>query len=527
MRSTLRVSSVRKGGFGTVYVVEDLENQNQWALKTFQSKYLWRDEDRERFMREALTWVSLDRHPNVVHARSVVIIEGFPCLWLEYVPLSLADVLRQLGSVPLAQAAKWALELCDGMFYVNQKLGLVHRDLKPSNCLASEDQTLKVTDFGLAKAFAEIQETSLDIGELSHGVRMQLTGVAGTPHYMAPEQFEPGAQLDTRTDIFAFGVLFYEMLTKDLPPVGEARSYIETHAPRNGVPDDFTEIILQCVQTDKRRRPNDFREVRSLLEVPYERFSGKAAAPPAGPIKMDAADWNDKGIALQKLGDYTGAVACYERAVWIDDQDPVLWLNYSSGLAKLKRFAEALDCLDRGLRLSPDDPLLWHGRAVALEELDRPEAAKSCYERALELRPADATLWTGFGAFLSKAGEPHYAIRCYEHAIDIDPRNVYAWTNRAIALFNCGSYEEALVACDEGLAVEPRSHRLWHIRSCALMELYRFQDALLACDRGLEIEPDYVKLWDNKGIALRELGYDEEAEKCFKRAHDSGAGGLD
>ncbi len=521
--SSFRVLEVRKGGFGTVYIVEDTEDRNRWAFKTFQSKYLWSDEDRKRFMREVVTWIKLDRHPNVVHARSLVQIEGFLCLWLEYVPLSLADALRRLGPTPAEPAAKWALQLCDGMLYVNEKLGVVHRDLKPSNCLIGDDSTLKITDFGLAKVFSQIPVSSLKIRGPSDGVRTQFTGVAGTLPYMAPEQFEADARLDTRTDIFAFGILFYQTLTQDLPPVGQARPYIARYASTNEVPNDFTEIILRCVQEDIGQRPNNFRELRSLLEVAYRRLTGKSAPPPAGPIKMDAADWNDKGIALQKLGDHEGAISCYERAVWLDNQDPVLWLNYSSGLAELKRFNEALGCLDRGLQLSPNDPLLWSNRALALEALNQPEAARRCHERALELRPFDATLWNNLGAFWSKAGELDDAIRCYERGLKINPRNVNAWANMALALFKYGCYEEALKSCDEGLAIEPRNHHLWHTRSCALMELHRFQDALLACDRGLEIEPNHAKLWDNKGVALRELGDNEEADKCFKRARDLSA----
>ncbi len=514
------VLEVRKGGFGAVYVVEDVETKQRWAFKTFQSRYLWSDEHRERFMREVLTWIKLDRHPNIVHARSVATIEGFPCLWLEYVPLSFADALRRLGPTPAERAAEFALQLCDGMLYANEKLGIVHRDLKPSNCLIGDDFTLKITDFGLAKVFGQIREESLDIGGLSDKVRMQLTGVAGTPHYMAPEQFQPGASLDTRSDIFAFGILFYEMLTHDLPPVGRAQSYIAKRARQYELPRDFVRIILQCVETEKERRPNNFRELRSFIESAYERLTGKAAFPPTSPIKMASADWGNKGIALRALGDYEGAIACFERAVFMNDHDPLLWSNYSAGLIKMGRLAEAVDCLDRGLQLTPDDPFLWSNKALILEALNQPEAARSCHERALELRPLESKLWSNLGAFWSKAGDLEDAIKCYEHALKINPHDDYALEGLAVALFRSGFYEEALRSCDEGLAIQPRNHFLWNTRACALIDMGRFQDALLARDRGLEIEPNHAKLWDNKGVVLRELGKNEEAEECFKRARD-------
>src|SRR6266851_188897 len=105
------IAEVKKGGFGTVYVVASVNSGKLWALKTFQSKFLWNDEDRKRFEREAATWIQLERHPNVVSAHSLVRIEGFPCLLLEYVPGNLADVLRE-QRLPPVLATEWALQLC-------------------------------------------------------------------------------------------------------------------------------------------------------------------------------------------------------------------------------------------------------------------------------------------------------------------------------------------------------------------------------------------------------------------------------
>ena len=100
-----------------------------------------------------------------------------------------------------------ALQFCDGMAYAYRKLGILHRDVKPANCLLAEDGTLKVADFGLARAFGQVQEGLFGLSGLGLEVRAQYTTKAGTPQYMAPEQFRAGTQLDTGTDIYSFGMM--------------------------------------------------------------------------------------------------------------------------------------------------------------------------------------------------------------------------------------------------------------------------------------------------------------------------------
>src|SRR5436190_2737757 len=219
------VVDVMFGGVGVVYVVRRGGEGFLSALKTFQARYLWSAEDRDRFEREALTWMRLDRHPNVVAAHWLEHIEGFPCLMLDYVDgIDLSELLAQ-DPLHGGTALGLALQFCDGMDYAHRKLGIVQRDIKPANCLIAKGGVLKVTDFGLARGFGRAGDVSG-----AHTATYETT-TAGTIPYMAPEQFEAGAALDTRTDIHAFGVMLYEMLTGDRPASGlVARAHIEAGA---------------------------------------------------------------------------------------------------------------------------------------------------------------------------------------------------------------------------------------------------------------------------------------------------------
>ncbi len=495
---TFTVLEVRKGGFGTVYVVIEEEFKARWALKTFQARYLWSDEDRKRFEREALTWLMLDRHPNIVTAKALMLVEGFPCLWLDYAPYNLAQVIQRR---PLSTelALSFALQFCDGMSYAHQKMGIVHRDIKPSNCLLTGAYienysqalpTLKVTDFGLARTFAEFQERSLGLSQLQPEIRSQFTTVAGTPQYMSPEQFSAGAMLDTQSDIYSFGVMFYEMLTKDLPPVGFlAHSHIAKCRASKNVPASLKKIILQCVQLDPRDRPSDFGELRNQLDAAHKQITGGPY--PWGPnpkaLEMNSSDWNDKGIGLRNLGHLEAACTCHMRAVELSPNDAVAWGNYGGSLYALGRFNNALSCFEHGLKIDSSEPNLWSNKGLVLEALNRPDEARTCYERALEIDPRNDGLWMNFAAHFADAGDLESAVNCYDRCLEINRRSFEIWSNKAIALYKLGRYEEALASCGEGIAINPRHHTLWHTRSIVFKRLGRFEEALIACNRGLEI----------------------------------------
>jgi len=515
-----RVLEVRRGGFGAVYVVIDEQFETRWALKTFQARYLWTDEDRKRFEREALTWLMLDRHPNIVSAKGLILIEGLPCLWLDYVPYNLAEFLRT-GPLGTQLAMHYAFQFCDGMFYAHQKMGIVHRDIKPSNCLLTGEGCLKITDFGLARTFAEVQERSLGLSEFEPEIRSQFTTVAGTPQYMSPEQFRAGAVLDTRSDIYSFGIMFYEMLTRDLPPVGFlAHSHIAKRASSGDFPESLKQIILRCVQLDPRERPSDFGELRNQLDAAHEQMTGMPFPFEPNPkaLEMDSTDWNDKAIGLKNLGYFEAACTCYMRALDLKPSDATVWSNYGGALIGLGRFNEALSCYEKGLMIDSSGSALWANKGYVLEALNRPDEARTCYERAIEIEPGNEMFWMNLGANLTDAGNLESAVSCFDLSLKINRRNFEVWSNKAMVLYQLGRYEEALVSCGEGLAIQPRHPVIWNTRANILLKLERLEDALLASNRGLEIDENDPYVWQTKGAILSRLEKPIEAEKCFERA---------
>jgi serine/threonine protein kinase len=160
----------------------------------------------ERFTREAQALAKLT-HPNIVMVFDFGETNGYYYFVMEYVDgINLRQSL-QLGHVSAEEALAIIPQICDALQYAHDE-GIVHRDIKPENVLLDRRGRVKIADFGLAKL----------VGATQSG--LSLTGtqqVMGTPHYMAPEQMERPATVDHRADIYSLGVVFYELLTGELP----------------------------------------------------------------------------------------------------------------------------------------------------------------------------------------------------------------------------------------------------------------------------------------------------------------------
>lgn len=162
-------------------------------------------------------------------------IDGTPFVFMEYV--AGGDLRGWIGKPRLTddlpQVLRFAIHLCDGMIHAFSRGIKAHRDIKPGNCLITEDGTLQLTDFGLSMAFDDTDGRLKPTGDRDGVDNLQRlcigpsqTGsIAGTPPYMAPEQFDGTANVDVRSDIYAFGVVLHEMVTGRLPFV--ARNWLD------------------------------------------------------------------------------------------------------------------------------------------------------------------------------------------------------------------------------------------------------------------------------------------------------------
>lgn len=252
------------GAMGTVYRARDVELDELVALKVLKKELAASPGMVERFRRE----VKLARrvtHRNVARTFDIGEHEGDRFLTMEYVDGEmLGSRLARAGRIPSGEATRIAADVCKGLAAAHES-GVLHRDLKPENViLAQRDGRAVITDFGIARAFAE-------------GEARKTSGMlVGTPAYMAPEQVEAAADLDARADLFALGAMLFELLTGTLPFQGDsalaiaaARLLRPAPDPRTVVPTlqpALAELVLKLLARRREDRPGSALDAAAALE---------------------------------------------------------------------------------------------------------------------------------------------------------------------------------------------------------------------------------------------------------------------
>ena len=270
---------IGEGGMGQVYQATDTKLNRQVALKILPEAFAADPDRLARFQREAQVLASLN-HPGIAAIYGIEEAEGTRALVLELVEgPTLADRISK-GPIPLDEALPIAKQIAEALEAAHEA-GVIHRDLKPANIKVREDGTVKVLDFGLAKAF---QPDASD-PSLSQSPTISLTPAAtqmgmviGTAAYMAPEQAK-GKVIDKRADVWAFGAVLYEMLTGKKPFVGEdvsdtlaavLRADVDLGELPAETPLRLRQVLTACLQRDPKQRVHDIADVRLAMEGAFD-----------------------------------------------------------------------------------------------------------------------------------------------------------------------------------------------------------------------------------------------------------------
>jgi len=276
-----------EGGMGVVYKANDTRLGRNVALKFVKTQF------NQSWAREARLVAALN-HPHIATLYDVGEHEGSPYLAMEFVkgaPLK--------GPRPAKAIIEYGIQVADALGAAHAA-NVVHRDLKPANILVTETGSVKVLDFGLAR----LMETRGD-GSVNS---TQSMAIAGTPGYMAPEQFE-GAMADARSDIFAFGCVLYELASGRRAFPGESKAAVLASTamaqpkPLEGVPEKLEELILRCLRKDPERRYQSMIEVKATLEdLRAGMLDSATSATSARPIASRKRRWVGGMLAACALG---------------------------------------------------------------------------------------------------------------------------------------------------------------------------------------------------------------------------------
>ena len=248
------------GGMGLVYKARQPQLDRMVALKILSPQLSNDPAFSERFSREARALAKLN-HPNIVGVYDFGRAGNFYYFLMEYVDGVNLHTLIQDKQIKTAEALRIVIEVCNALQFAHDE-GIIHRDIKPANILIDTKGRVKIADFGLARL------GGADTKKTSHATQTQT--VLGTPHYMAPEQVEKPLEVDRRADLYSLGVVFYEMLTGELP-IGR----FSLPSEKAMIDARLDEVVLRTLEKEPQRRYQEAKQIRSAVET----LSGTQAMP--------------------------------------------------------------------------------------------------------------------------------------------------------------------------------------------------------------------------------------------------------
>ena len=367
-------AKIGEGGMGEVWQARDTKLDRDVALKVLPEAFTSDPDRLARFEREAKVLASLN-HPNIGSIYGLEEAEGIRALVLELVEgPTLADRIKQ-GPIPIDEALPIAKQIAEALEAAHEQ-GVIHRDLKPANIKVKDDGTVKVLDFGLAKAF----QPDASAPSMSQSPTISLTAAAtqmgmviGTAAYMAPEQAS-GKTVDKRADVWAFGVVLYEMLSGARPFQGEDVSKTLAHviaidpdwsALPKSVPPVLGTFLRGCLEKKPKQRVHDVADVRLAMEGAFE----TAANTSSEPVVIPTLRFWQRPLAVLGLAVIVALLTGL--AVWsLSRPDPGVVSRFQIPLSENEAFSTGAR---RWVALSPDGRYLAMAvnGALSIRRLDQ------------------------------------------------------------------------------------------------------------------------------------------------------------
>ncbi len=417
------------GGMGLVYRVHHHDWAMDLAVKSPRSEFFQTRQHIENFEREAETWVNLGLHPHTVSCYYVRRLGGIPRIFTEFVDGgSLADWI-QSGRLyeggtdrAMERILNFAIQFAWGLHYAHEQ-GLVHQDVKPGNVLVTTDGTVKVTDFGLAKARALAGETPLSSAAQS----ILVTSGGMTPAYCSPEQAN-ARPLSRKTDIWSWAISVFEMFAGE-PPCrygGQLASevfeaYLENGSEDNHlplVPIPLAILLQRCFYRDPDERPRTLREAAEELERIYKITCGHVF-PLQEPkrVELAANGLNNRALSMLDLEKCDEAERWWQKANDIDRSNVDALFNLSLHKLRSKdeypRYEELRKWIEERFSEIPRSDKAALARSQLLAELGEFRAAFQNLNILKRTRPCEQAIHAAVSTFkdLSTHSEP--AIRTH------------------------------------------------------------------------------------------------------------------
>ncbi len=461
-----QVIDTKYGGMGAVYLVRHLKWNSMMAVKSLHKHLRRRAEDRALFVKEAETWIDIGFHPNIAACYYVRNILDSPRIFIEYVDGgSLSEWLGNQQDPGWDVIIDLMVQFCDGLDHAHAK-GMVHRDVKPANCMMTGNGILKVTDFGLTKKRTPDGKgaTTLDLAlqdstDIIEADSVTAAGM-GTPGFMAPEMWLPNSDVGPAVDVYAFGVMLFEITCGRKPfmlKAGEkrdklARAHLKKQPPRPtlfrpDMPSSIEDLILACLSKDPEDRPESFARVREdLANTYYDLYKREFPRKKPDEVELLADALNNRALSMIDLNHLAEAEAHLKKAITLDPHHPEAVYNLGlmewartgdpnpDVVVKLEEAVKSPEYTGRGGHLL--------GRCL-LRLGDYPSAANA-FELSLASSGTSEEWLKAYGISLLGAGREDEGTQRLKKYINAYPKDEEAILWLAGALWRKGRQQEAV-----------------------------------------------------------------------------------
>ena len=455
-----RIINIFSGGMGRVYICTDDENRF-FALKTFKEELFSSEEIKDSFEKEAQAWIDLGFHPNIVACFGLLKNASQLFLILEYVTPhklygnTLTDYLR-LHLKPEA-SLNFAIQFCHGMEHAISRGLVCHRDIKPDNIMITNDAIVKITDFGLSKIIDNADNLTIKEelkGELKSGLSILHSTkgdlIAGTPPWMAPEQFEGKA--DIRSDIYSFGVVLYQLVNRGRLPffAQSIEDFYLAHKTLE-IPQSYfilNDIIEKCLQKDLNKRYQNFKDLRKDLESTYNRAIGEWTYTPRAREDNDFIinKYVNKAQIYRATEMYDEAIIELKKALEFEGHPIVkagVYIELGFAYKHKNMFEETLNCFNKANQINPDSESVPYQMGNLYREMGDLDKAIQEYKRALTINPNIFEVHVNLALIYKGKGLIQDAVHEFLEALKIKPKYTRLYYHLGICYQLLKQYDKA------------------------------------------------------------------------------------